>query len=51
MEFRNEMLDKRVCDVFGELPIKSTFRAIINQKICDIFEELPTKTTFRQTIR
>ena len=31
MEFRKEMLDKRVCDVFGELPIKSTFREIINQ--------------------
>ena len=31
MEFRKEMLDKRVCDIFGELPIKSTFREIINQ--------------------
>ena len=31
MEFRKEMLDKRVCDVFGALPIKSTFRQIINQ--------------------
>ena len=31
MEFRKEMLDTRVCDVFKELPIKSTFRQIINQ--------------------
>ena len=29
MEFRKEMLDQRICDVFEELAIKATFRETI----------------------
>ena len=31
MEFRKEMLDKRICDVFEELPTKATFRQTIRE--------------------
>ena len=31
MEFRKEMLDQRICDVFKELPTKSTFRQTIRE--------------------
>ena len=29
MEFKKEMLDQRICDVFEELSIKATFRETI----------------------
>ena len=40
MEFRKEMLDQRICDVFEELKIKSTFRETI-QVMEAILNETP----------
>ena len=40
MEFRKEMLDKRICDVFEELSIKATFRETI-QVMEAILNETP----------
>ena len=48
MEFRKEMLDQRICDVFEELPTKATFRQTIREMeaiLNETYEDLDSMTS------